>query len=594
MTRPPVKSEDPDIPAIDTRARQRAEERVALSRTILHSAARDLPRVEFLRQVSQALFNHAGCDAIEVRLNDRDLHFRWEAAERPEKLARFTLARWMTDDAGRVIPAYREATDLERVCRDVACQRFNPDVPCFTRNGSFWTGDTWAPIAPCSTQVGRPPGQNLCIGGHYRSLAVLRLFVDAQTTGLVHVKCERPNAFTEQDVEFYEEIAQTLGLAVADWRAEGALRERVKELTCLYGIAQVAERLATPLGEVLQDIVELLPPAWQYPDIAAARIVLDGRVFATSGFQHGQYRQSAEVDVEGRRRGVVEVVYTEEKPEFAVSAFLKEEEKLINAVAREVGAIVRRREAGEERSRLQQQLIHADRLATIGQLAAGVAHELNEPLSSILGFAQLAQKCAGLPEQAGHDIGKILTASLYAREVIKKLMVFARQVPPQKAKVSFNGVVEEAFFFLESRCAKGGIEVVRDLAPNLPEMIADASQLKQVLVNLVVNAIQAMPEGGRLTVTTRARDSLVSLVVEDTGIGMNRETLDKIFLPFFTTKEVSEGTGLGLSVVHGIVNAHGGSVTVESRPGQGTRFEICLPTDGSEEGEETAQNGNCR
>jgi signal transduction histidine kinase len=180
---------------------------------------------------------------------------------------------------------------------------------------------------------------------------------------------------------------------------------------------------------------------------------------------------------------------------------------------------------------------------------------------------------------------------LYAREVIKKLMVFARQVPPQKAKVNLNAVVEEAFFFLESRCTKGGIEVVRALAPNLQEMTADASQLKQVLVNLVVNAIQAMPNGGQLMVATRAGRSSVTLVVEDTGIGMTEEIREKIFLPFFTTKDVSEGTGLGLSVVHGIVNAHGGSIGVESQYDQGTRFEICLPTDDFQDNGETHGNG---
>ncbi|MCK4341367.1 MAG: hypothetical protein KAY37_06560 [Phycisphaerae bacterium] len=239
--------------------------------------------------------------------------------------------------------------------------------------------------------------------------------------------------------------------------------------------------------------------------------------------------------------------------------------------------------AEDQKSQLHQQLIHADRLATIGQLAAGVAHELNEPLGSILGFAQLAKKCPELPSPAEQDIEKIVTASLYAREVIKKLMVFARQMPPRSTRVDLIQVVEDALYFLEAQCAKKDIEVVRELAPGMPEITADPAQLKQVLVNLVVNATQAMPHGGTLTVSTRSSGSSVFLDVKDTGIGMSKETLEKVFLPFFTTKDVNEGTGLGLAVVHGIVTSHGGSIDVESQVGQGTRFEIRLPLCGPEE-----------
>lgn len=182
----------------------------------------------------------------------------------------------------------------------------------------------------------------------------------------------------------------------------------------------------------------------------------------------------------------------------------------------------------------------------------------------------------------------------YTREVIKKLMVFARQMPPRKARVDLNQVVEEGLYFLEARCARKGIEVVQELAPDLPEVTADPSQLKQVLVNLVVNSVQAMPAGGRLTVRTQAGEAAVSLTVEDTGIGISDEIREKIFLPFFTTKDVDEGTGLGLAVVHGIITSHGGSIDVESHLGQGTRFQIHLPGRGSPENQEKAQHGTSR
>jgi len=362
--------------------------------------------------------------------------------------------------------------------------------------------------------------------------------------------------------------------------AEAALRERVKELTCLYEIAQIAARPGILLAEILRDIVEVVRRAWQYPEITCASITLDGRPYLSEGFREGAWKQAAEIVVAGRDRGTIEVTYVEERPELDEGPFLKEERKLIDAVAGRVALIVERREAEQDRSKLQDQLRHADRLATIGQLAAGVAHELNEPLGNILGFAQLAKKCPELPGQAKEDIEKIEAASLHARETIKKLLVFARQTPPQRRPVQLNRLIEEGLHFFKARCAKEGVELVLELSPDLPEITADPAQLNQVLVNLVVNALQAMPNGGRLTVRTQAGEDHVSVLVEDTGAGMTEDVIEKLFVPFFTTKDVGDGTGLGLPVAHGIVTSHGGSIKADSAIGRGTRFEIELPLAG--------------
>ena len=370
--------------------------------------------------------------------------------------------------------------------------------------------------------------------------------------------------------------------------AQAALIERVKELTCLYGIAQKAGQPNISLEEIIQGIVELLPPAWQYPEIAFARIILDGISYTTQDFRECRQKQTAEIIVGSVPRGVVELVYAEEKPDLDEGPFLKEERNLINAVAGQVALVVERRQVEEDKLKLHNQLLHADRLATIGMLAAGVAHELNEPLGNILGFAQLAKKCPGVPASAEQDIGKIEAASLHAREIIQKLLVFARQAQPKKTRVNLNQVVEDGLYFFEARCVKEGIELVRLLSENLPDITADPSQLNQLLVNLVVNALQSMPGAGRITVQTRSCDHNVYLVVEDTGAGMSKDVLDKVFVPFFTTKDVGHGTGLGLPVVYGIVTAHGGSINVNSKTGCGTRFEIQLPVTMPEDTEESA------
>ncbi len=366
------------------------------------------------------------------------------------------------------------------------------------------------------------------------------------------------------------------------------LRERVKELSCLYAIARIAGEPGLSLGSILERIANLLPPAWQYTEIASGQIVLDGDEFLSGGFDDRGARQSAPILVNGERRGQVEVIYREERPELDEGPFLTEERNLIDAVAGQVALIIERKLAGEEREQLQEQLRHADRLATIGQLAAGVAHELNEPLAGILGFAQLARKAPGLPEPVAGDLDKIVKASLHAREVVKKLMLFARQSPLEKAEADLNRLVEEGLYFVESRCLKAGVELVRELADGMPRLVVDKGQLHQVLVNLVVNAVQAMPDGGRLVIRTAVDGQEAVLAVTDTGGGMDETTRKRMFVPFFTTKDVNEGTGLGLAVVHGIVSSHGGTIRVESEPGRGTTVEIRLPFSARGVGEEGA------
>ena len=175
------------------------------------------------------------------------------------------------------------------------------------------------------------------------------------------------------------------------------------------------------------------------------------------------------------------------------------------------------------------------------------------------------------------DLDKIVDATLNAREVIKKLLLFARQMPHKKDKINLNKIINDGLYFFEARFANEGIELDRHLSTKLPEIIGDQAHLNQVFVNLVVNAIQAMPDGGKLILKTDADKEYVSLVIEDTGIGMNKEVMGKIFDPFFTTKDINEGTGLGLAVVHGIITSHNGKIQVGSIAGRGTRFEVTLP-----------------
>lgn len=358
---------------------------------------------------------------------------------------------------------------------------------------------------------------------------------------------------------------------------ETALRERVKELACLYGISELAHQDNLSLNELLENILKLIPPAWQYPEYTVARIILDNNHFNSAEFQDLSYRQSEKIIINGQHRGTIEVFYIKAMPDADEGPFLKEERKLIQAIARKLDLIIERKEAAEKMKLLQEQIRHADRLATIGELTAGIAHEINEPLGNILGFAQLAIK-NNLPQETKQDLEKIIKAALNAREIIKKLMYFSHQMPKRFEKLDLNHIIKEAMYFLESQCSKENIIVSYSLTDKLPLIIADTIQLNQIIVNLVVNAIQAMPQGGRLTLSTFNNFEFVILTVEDTGAGISDEIKQHIFKPFFTTKEIGKGTGLGLSVVHGIVTAHKGEIKVETQKEKGTKFEIKFPT----------------
>jgi signal transduction histidine kinase len=549
----------------------------ALSYEILKYANRGIPRIDFAQEVCKILIDFSGCDSVELRLKRFDKYYLCQMFRGAEENFRVENLPCLKTKDGELIPCSEDDTGFESLCQGLILGQHDPALPSLTKGKSLWIGDT----------------RNLK-GFHlrddFKSLVIFPLVVDENDIGLFQLKSKRLNFFNQDEIQFYEEIAHTVGIALVHRRLQVALRERIKELTCLFGIARLSGQPDLSLEDILQSIAELLPPAWLYPEISSGKIVLDGRSYTTSTFREGYHTQKADIVIKGEKRGFVEVTYTKEKPELDEGPFLKEERSLIDTIAREVAIIIQRRQAEEEKTRLQNQLMHADRLATIGQLAAGVAHELNEPLGSILGFAQLAKKNPKLPDQVAGDIDKIESASLHAREVIKKLMLFARQMPPQKTQVDLNQLVEEGLYFLESRCAKEGIELLRSLSPDLPEIIADPGQLTQVLVNLIVNTIQAMPEGGRLSVETLPGKRHVSLIVEDTGVGMSKDVVKKIFLPFFTTKEVDQGTGLGLAVVHGIVTSHGGSISVDSRPGLGTRFEIKLPLAGAPDVEGNEQD----
>jgi len=231
--------------------------------------------------------------------------------------------------------------------------------------------------------------------------------------------------------------------------------------------------------------------------------------------------------------------------------------------------------------RAQAQLIHSEKLASLGRMAAGVAHEINSPLTGIVTFGHLLQKKFPPGSQEREDIDVIIDQANRCSTIIRGLLGFARASAAEKALTNINDVLNSSMNIVQHKADFFNIKLVTDFDPALLRVKADSSQLQQVFLNMTVNAADAMEGRGKLTITTRnvteGNHDLVEVVFSDTGPGIPQENLEKLFEPFFTTKPVGKGTGLGLAVSHGIIQDHGGTITVKTKINEGSSFFIRLP-----------------
>jgi two-component system NtrC family sensor kinase len=235
----------------------------------------------------------------------------------------------------------------------------------------------------------------------------------------------------------------------------------------------------------------------------------------------------------------------------------------------------------EERTRAlraaQAEAARGEKLASVGLLAAGVAHELNNPLTGVLTFSSLMRKKAPEGSQEAEDLDLVIRETKRCAAIIRRLLDFAREKTPEKAFADLNALVEETVRIVERPAHLADIAIRLELDPALPKAWVDADLVKQVIMNILVNAQHAIEQKGTITVRTAAAGDRVKVSVSDTGCGIPAKDLQRIFDPFFTTKGVGKGTGLGLSVSHGIVQAHGGTIEVQSAVGEGSTFTVTLP-----------------
>jgi two-component system NtrC family sensor kinase len=228
----------------------------------------------------------------------------------------------------------------------------------------------------------------------------------------------------------------------------------------------------------------------------------------------------------------------------------------------------------------QEQLVHSRKIAAVGTLTSGIAHELNNPINNIVLTAEALKEDfrSMSPEESMGLIQDILTQSERASEIVKGLLDFSRAERPDFEAMSIRALIQDTLKLVRNQLTLSGIHVEDEVPADLPPIHGEKKSLQQVFLNLFINAIQAMLDGGTLRISAHPSDNQwIVIDVSDTGIGIDPEHLSQIFDPFYTTKQVGKGTGLGLSVTYGIVEKHGGHIEVKSRKGQGTTFTVTLP-----------------
>jgi len=261
--------------------------------------------------------------------------------------------------------------------------------------------------------------------------------------------------------------------------------------------------------------------------------------------------------------------------DLAVSEFFLGDDRYFTGIVRDV----------TERKRLEEQLTQSAKLAALGELVGGIAHEVNNPIGIIMMRVSSLMESAKVQECSGDvldDIEVIQRQSDRVAQITSGLLAFSRQSPFAPHASDLNVTVSNAVTLVENVLRSRGIDLCRELADDLPSVFLDSPRIEQVLLNLFNNAMDAMPNGGTLRITTgsvadHTGKRWVQMGVKDSGVGIKKEDLDRLFNPFFTTKEVGKGTGLGLSISYGIVQEHGGQIKVDSQLGDGAEFQIWLP-----------------
>lgn len=354
---------------------------------------------------------------------------------------------------------------------------------------------------------------------------------------------------------------------------EEELQERIKEQRCLYKIVKLL-LAGGSADQILQHLMLAVKEGWRFCDEAIVELHVNTIYMLSDPLPNETICQQSRINLSETTNSYIKIHYDAAK--YKQQDFLEGEQDLLQAVASQIALFYENQLVKEQIAQLQSDLRRVDRLSILGEITAGIAHELNTPLGNILGFAELI-KTRSTDKQIIQDIDKVINASIFSREIVKKLMFFSCEMPYNAKSIAIIPIVDQALKFLEPNFAKAGLTYHFEFKNKDLQAQIDNVQFTQVLFNLLVNAIYVSPMGSQISIVIDNNDQFYFIEIADEGIGIPQSIQERIFEPFFTTKPFGEGTGLGLSVVHGIIKSHRGEITFFANQPKGTVFRITLP-----------------
>lgn len=389
--------------------------------------------------------------------------------------------------------------------------------------------------------------------------------------GVLAVCSYEKNAFSEEDLQFFTNITSQAAIAIINaqlfYQVSRGKQEweqtfdSITDLICLidpeYRLIRVNRTLAQKLGMEPEQII-------------GKKCYQVFHSQSDSPCPECAHRQA----MASKKPFTMEMKGTSGDEVFLISAFPR-----FSSKGEFIGSVYVLRDITEQK-RLREQLVQSEKMAAVGQLVSGVAHELNNPLAGVMGYSQLLLMNNGLDSKTQSYLNKISKESDRAKNIVNNLLTFARKHKPEKKYLDINTILDQTIELRAYDLKVSNIQVLKDFESDLPKTMADFNQLQQVFLNIMNNAHQAIQESkgkGEIRIRTEKAGEMIRIILEDTGPGIPEENLNKIFEPFFTTKDVGRGTGLGLSISYGIIQQHGGKIYARSILGQGATFVIELP-----------------
>ena len=628
----------------DITERRRTEARRELALKVMATLNRGNNTPRMIGDILQLIKEGSGVEAVGIRLREGDAFPYFEINGFAGTFAENERELCARTEAGGLLRDARGRVRLECLCGAVLHGQVDSALPGFTPHGSFWTGSVTEWFAALPDLDGPCHIRQQCGRAGYETLALIPVRAGEEIIGLIQFNDRRKDLLSADTVRFFEGLGSSIGIALNRRRAMEQVHAAQAETTRLLEMAEQSRRVLLSVvedqkaaqdalranEEYIRAVLDALPfgvavnsvdPTvnFTYMNGSFARIYRTTRdaVASPDGFWEAVYEDPVFRE-EMRTRVLSDIasgdparMHWEDVPLIRTG----QETTYISAhntpvpgtplMISTVWDVTERKRGEEERERLQSQLGQSQKMESVGRLAGGVAHDFNNLLQAILGFTELLLARADPRGDTYPDLKEIEKAAKRAAELTRQLLAFGRKQRLEPRVLDINQNVADMGNMLR-RLLGEDIRFVTQFAPDLKRVFADPGQIEQIVMNLAVNARDAMPGGGRLTISTAnvtlehvdttvipdARPGqYVCLSVSDTGEGIDDAILPHIFEPFFTTKEQGKGTGLGLAVIYGAVKQSGGWVNVYSEKDQGTTFRVYLPAYAPPSGEPEVEAG---